>query len=63
MQDLLWFGFISLGFALFCCLVTREGQEGRGSPGESGMSQAISLYSAEKSCRDLVLLEKNSESL
>jgi len=48
------------GFALFCCLVSCEGQQGRGTPGESGMSQAISLCSAEKSWKDLVLLKANS---
>lgn len=44
--------------AVLCFLVNCEGQRCRGTPGESGMSQAVS-FSREK-LWDLVLLEENS---
>lgn len=49
-------GFYFPGFALLCC---RVGCEGRGTPGESGMSPGRFIVFGGKSWRDLVLLEKN----
>lgn len=49
-------GFYFPGFALLCC---RVGCEGRGTPGESGMSPGRFIVFGGRSWRDLVLLEKN----